>query len=41
MMVTDEADRQRALRARNRTLFAVVAAVAVLLYALTWLRILG
>jgi hypothetical protein len=33
--------RERTLRARNRALFAVVAAVAVLLYAVTLVRIAG
>jgi hypothetical protein len=33
--------RERAARARNRVLFALLAAFAVLLYALTLLRIAG
>jgi hypothetical protein len=35
------AERERAARARNRVLLAVLAAFAVLLYALTLLRIAG
>jgi asparagine N-glycosylation enzyme membrane subunit Stt3 len=37
----DSVRRQRTLRARNRTVFALVAAVAMLFYALTWLRFWG
>jgi hypothetical protein len=39
----DDAERLRArtLRARNRALFAVLAALAVLLYAVTLVRIGG
>jgi hypothetical protein len=33
--------RERTLRVRNRALFALLAALAVLFYALTWLRIGG
>ncbi|HUC70637.1 MAG TPA: hypothetical protein VMS01_05540 [Stellaceae bacterium] len=43
MTAMDDAERmrERQIRARNRALFAVLAALAVLLYAITLVRIGG
>lgn len=39
--VSPELKREQTLRARNRALFALFAALAVLLYAVTLVRIAG